>query len=129
MHPFSIPHWIDNAPYPSSKTAALVHPNTLREICQVSSATSDDIGVAITSSQTAFPKWAATSVQDRRTILLKAASLLKERKDEFTRSWQREMEVDAHFSKSLLRFAPCCASRLPSPHSRFQRRYGGRDDR
>jgi acyl-CoA reductase-like NAD-dependent aldehyde dehydrogenase len=94
----AIPHWIDNAPFTSQQTTQLRHPNTQADVYLVHVASSSDVDRAISSAQAAFPAWSATPPQERRAILMKAAELLRQRKDQFVESWQSEMDVGEGFA-------------------------------
>lgn len=93
------PQWIDNAPYESSHTTSLSHPNdrTL-PTSTVHSASEKDVEKAIASAHAAFPAWAATPAVERREILLRAAGILRTRKDEFVQAWQSQMDVEEGFA-------------------------------
>jgi len=95
--PPAVPHWIDNAPFTSKQTTQLRHPNSQTDVYSVHVASSSDVDRAITSAQDAFPSWAAPPPQKRRSILLKAAELLRQREAEFIDSWQSEMDVGKEF--------------------------------
>ncbi len=94
----AIPHWIDNQAFVSKTTTTLHHPNSLDPVHEVCTASADDIDLAISSAQKAFPGWSSTTPQKRREILLKAATLLREQQADFVKAWQSEMDVHEGFA-------------------------------
>ncbi len=93
----TIPHWVDNAPFFSGPTQITHHPNTGTPLPPIHSATLSECDIALTSCQAAFPSWSTTPPTERRSILLKAAALLRERGDVFKQVWQSEIHADDFF--------------------------------
>jgi succinate-semialdehyde dehydrogenase/glutarate-semialdehyde dehydrogenase len=65
--------------------SAVVDPSTGGAIAEVTHATPADLDAALAAADAAFKPWAAMPVDDRATILHKAAALLRERADEIGR--------------------------------------------
>lgn len=93
-----VPLWIDGRDYHSKRTLTLKHPNSNAAIHDVHTANEDDLHAAVQSASNAFKTWSMTTLQERRKILLKAASLLRAKVDQFKDAWQAEMEVSDMFA-------------------------------
>jgi len=76
--------YYDGKPQPASsnKTFQSVDPSTSLPLADIHSASHTDIDAAVASATTAFPSWSATPAIQRSRILLKAASILRQRNDE-----------------------------------------------
>lgn len=73
----------DGKPQASSGgTAVSINPATDKNQGTVEFASNADLDAAIASAKAAHPVWAAKSAMDRATVLLKAASILRERNSE-----------------------------------------------
>jgi alpha-ketoglutaric semialdehyde dehydrogenase len=59
-------------------------------LAQIPRSTSDDVNAAVAAAKAAFPEWRRTSAVKRGQILVRAARLLDERKDELARLVTRE---------------------------------------
>ncbi len=67
------------------KSFVSVNPAQKDEVIgEFAAATLDHVGQAIAAGQRAFPAWAALPVQERAGILLRAARLMKQRRNEFS---------------------------------------------
>ncbi|KAH8800324.1 putative salicylaldehyde dehydrogenase [Xylogone sp. PMI_703] len=80
--PFIIPLIIDNKPVFSAEKFAVYAPATGAHLHDCSSASISDTEAAIESAQRAFKLWRKASVSSRRDILLRAASLFEERRED-----------------------------------------------
>ena len=50
--------------------------------CEVSCASADDVNTAVAAARSAFPAWADTSGMERGRVLLRAAEIMRRRRDE-----------------------------------------------
>jgi betaine-aldehyde dehydrogenase len=70
----------------SSATFPSIDPSTGDKLATIYTTTGAQLDAAIRSAQTAFPLWAATPAAARAKILLKAATLLRQRNDALART-------------------------------------------
>src|SRR4051812_7441282 len=56
----------------------VVNPATEQTVATVPAGTPDDVGLAVATAKRAFPEWSRTDVEQRATILAKAADLIHE---------------------------------------------------
>ncbi|HSB46596.1 MAG TPA: aldehyde dehydrogenase family protein [Candidatus Bilamarchaeum sp.] len=68
-----------------------INPASEEHLASFPSATKDDLNRAVDAAEDAFPKWAMTPPPARGRILLKAATLLRERKEKLGRLVATEM--------------------------------------
>ncbi|KAF2813900.1 aldehyde dehydrogenase [Mytilinidion resinicola] len=66
----------------SGKSSQNIDPSTSLPIAEIHSASHSDVDAAVASATKAFPSWSQTPAIQRSRILLKAASILRERNDE-----------------------------------------------
>ncbi|RMZ74898.1 hypothetical protein DV737_g5630, partial [Chaetothyriales sp. CBS 132003] len=78
IHTFHSGH---SQPSFGSPTFQSVDPSTAQSTCTIHTSSHASIDAAIASAQKAFPEWSNTPPPDRARILLRAASLLRERND------------------------------------------------
>ncbi|BFZ60453.1 hypothetical protein YB2330_001489 [Saitoella coloradoensis] len=92
-------NWINNTPTPShdDQTFTLNDPYTSQPLSHISASSIPDIEAALSSSSAAFQSWRNTPAHERRRIMLKAASLMLERKDQFLEAF-RETQVGEGFN-------------------------------
>jgi acyl-CoA reductase-like NAD-dependent aldehyde dehydrogenase len=80
--------WVDGS---SSKEIVSTNPADSRQVlAKLKGADKSDVLKAIDAAQKAFPAWKATTPPARGRILMKAALLLRERKEELARLMTRE---------------------------------------
>lgn len=87
-HPYEEIHlYYNGAPQKSTSNQIFetIEPSTARPLAKVHSSSPQDIDAAISSAQKAFPSWSTTPPVVRSRILLKAASILRERNDELAK--------------------------------------------
>jgi 1-pyrroline-5-carboxylate dehydrogenase len=78
------PLWIDGQPVTTAEKLSSFNPSQPQEQISVhSKATAQHAAQAVEACHAFFPQWAATPVQDRIAMTLKAAALIRERKLEF----------------------------------------------
>lgn len=65
----------------SSHVFQSINPATAQPAADIHTSSTSDIDAAVASAQKAFPSWAATPPAQRSRILLRAASILRERND------------------------------------------------
>ncbi|KZP04573.1 Aldedh-domain-containing protein [Athelia psychrophila] len=70
----------------SNQTFHSIDPTTSQPLATIHTSSHCDIDAAISSARTAFPSWSTTSPVERSRILLRAASLLRERNDDLART-------------------------------------------
>ena len=76
----------------SGKTFESRNPADARQVVGVfQDSGADDINAAVAAARAAFPAWQALPAPKRAEILFRAAALLRERKDEYSRDMTREM--------------------------------------
>ena len=82
--PQTIPHWINNKPYPgaSGATAPVTNPATGEVTGEVALASVEDARAVIDAAAAAFPAWRDTSLAKRTQILFAFRELLNARKGE-----------------------------------------------
>lgn len=99
-----VENWIDNGARKSTDDNLYVvqHPNTHNQPHAVVSASEEDIDRAITSAHLAFKSWKKTTHDQRRDILLKAAQILRKRKDDVYEAYSSELDVNHHFVDFLV---------------------------
>ena len=80
----TIPHWINNKPYPGAgnNTSPVTNPATGKVTGEVALASVEDARAAIDAAAQAFPAWRDTSLAKRTSILFAFRELLNERKGE-----------------------------------------------
>ena len=80
----TIPHWINNKPYPGagSATAPVTNPATGTVTGEVALATVEDARSVIDAAAAAFPAWRDTSLAKRSAIVFTFRELLNARKHE-----------------------------------------------
>lgn len=89
-----IPLWINGQEETTSSSFDVISPSN-NEVCwTATSATKEDALRAIASAEAAFPSWSETKPVVRRDILLKAATLLEERTQEYAGFMQTEMGAE-----------------------------------
>src|SRR4051794_41676240 len=78
----TIPHWVNNKPYPgaSGATATVTNPATGAVTGEVALATVADARAVIDAAAAAFPVWRDTSLGQRSAIPFKLPELFKARK-------------------------------------------------
>jgi betaine-aldehyde dehydrogenase len=69
-------------PANSGKSFQSIDPSTSLPLAEIHSASHADVDAAVVSATRAFPSWSTTPAIQRSRILLKAASILRERNDE-----------------------------------------------
>ena len=62
-----------------------INPATGAVLCEVEQAGSPEVDKAVAAAKRAFPAWAATPAVERRTILMRAAALIRQATDELAR--------------------------------------------
>jgi acyl-CoA reductase-like NAD-dependent aldehyde dehydrogenase len=81
----TVPLWLNGQQVQTSKTFEIISPATSKPLYKSAAASVDDANAAVAAAEAAFPAWAKTKPSARRDILLKAADLFIERKEQF---WQ-----------------------------------------
>ena len=72
-------------PSTSGQTFQTINPATSLSVATIHTSSTQDIDSAVRSAQEAFPSWSATPPSTRARILLRAATILRERNDEIAR--------------------------------------------
>lgn len=112
---------IDNTARPSedNKNFDRVHPVTGETITTSAAGTVQDAIAAVESAESALTTWSKTGPSQRRDILLKAANLLEERAEEFTKVMSSEVaaaegwsQFNVHLTTQCLRQAAGLTSRI-----------------
>lgn len=96
----------------SKSTFTSVDPSTARPLATIHTTTKDQLNAAVKSAQAAFPSWSTTSPIERAKVLLKAASILRERNDELARTemldtgkaWSETSTVDVATGADVLEY-------------------------
>ncbi|KAH7089412.1 vanillin dehydrogenase [Paraphoma chrysanthemicola] len=78
----TIPFWLDGKEVVSSTTFDVCSPLSQSKLYECSSASEEDVSLAIQSAQKAFLTWSQTRPHVKRDIFLRAADEYKRRKDE-----------------------------------------------
>lgn len=83
-YPKKISHWINDGELESrsGKWFKKYDPATGRVLAEVTRGEKEEVELAICAGEKVFPVWAAVPVEKRAEILIKAANLLKDRKEE-----------------------------------------------
>jgi acyl-CoA reductase-like NAD-dependent aldehyde dehydrogenase len=81
----TVPLWLNGQQVSTTKTFEVVSPSTGNILYKSAAASIEDADAAVAAAQAAFPAWSKTKPSARRDILLKAADLLIERKEQL---WQ-----------------------------------------
>ncbi|EGP86364.1 unnamed protein product [Zymoseptoria tritici ST99CH_1E4] len=81
----TIPLWLNGEQVQTSKSFEVISPSTGKALYKSAAASVDDANAAVAAAKAAFPAWSQTKPSARRDILLKAADLLIERKEQM---WQ-----------------------------------------
>src|SRR4051812_5963208 len=68
----------------------VVNPATEQTVASVPAGTPDDVGLAVATAKRAFPEWSRTDVEQRASILAKAADLIREHAKELAQTLTAE---------------------------------------
>lgn len=99
----TIGNWINNAVDTSSNEKYEVkHPNTHNIPHLVVSSSDEVVEKAVVSATEAFKTWKKTTHDERRDILLRAAEIVRKRKDEVFEAYSSELDVNTHFVDFLV---------------------------
>lgn len=79
----TVPLWLDGEQITTESSFDIISPRSGEHLFKSSAASVDDVTRAVASAQTAFKTWSKTTAAERRDIILRAADILKRRKDEF----------------------------------------------
>ncbi|GCE36897.1 Aldehyde dehydrogenase [Rhodococcus wratislaviensis] len=90
--------WVDSQ---GTGRIDVVNPATEDVIAVVAEGTPDDVDRAAKAARAAFPAWSALSGTERGEYLRKAATLIKERLDDFTALVSRDMGMPLGFAKPI----------------------------
>lgn len=113
----------------TSKTFTSVDPSTAKPLATIYTTTPSQLNDAIASAQAAFSEWSKTPAPRRAAILLRAATLLRERNDELAltetldtgKPWSETSTVDVVTGADVLEYyAHMVASSLPGQHTRLR---------
>lgn len=113
----------------ASKTFTSVDPSTAKPLATIYTTTPTQLNDAITSAQAAFSEWSKTPAPRRAAILLRAATLLRERNDELAltetldtgKPFSETSTVDVVTGADVLEYyAHMVASSLPGQHTRLR---------
>lgn len=96
----------------SSATFSSVDPSTAKPLATIYTTTPAQLDAAVASAQAAFPQWSHTPPAARARILLKAASILRERNDALARTetldtgkaWSETSTVDIVTGADVLEY-------------------------
>lgn len=89
-----VPLWINGQEETTSSSFEVINPTSSQPCWNATSATKEDALCAVASAETAFASWSETKPVARRDILLKAATLLEERTQEYANFMQTEMGAE-----------------------------------
>lgn len=78
----TVPFFLDGKQVTSETSFDVTSPNSSKTCWKSSSASEDDAVKAVESAEKAFKSWSKTKPAQRRDILLKAAQIFKEKKEE-----------------------------------------------
>ena len=118
-------------PGSSSKASTFtsVDPSTGQPLATIYTSTKSQLDDAVASAQAAFPAWSQTPAPKRAAILLKAATILRERNDELAltetldtgKAWSETSTVDVVTGADVLEYyAHFIASGLPGQNTRLR---------
>src|SRR5256712_730737 len=82
-------HWVESKSGKTFTSSTHAHKDQVLGVMQASNA--DDVNAAIEAAQKAFPRWRHTPPPARGEIVLKAALILEQRKEELARLMTQEM--------------------------------------
>ena len=85
-------------PATSGSTFESIDPSNGNPVATIDKASESDINAAIASARTAFQSWASTPATSRSRILLRAATILRERNDQIAR--QETLDTGKPFSET-----------------------------
>ncbi len=129
------PLWISNHPVQTDKWLVSVDPSRPETVVgRVAAADQSHVDQAIRAAMDAFPSWRDAGTEQRTTILRKAASLIRERRDELA-AWEvfeagkRWHEADADISECIdyLEYYSHCMREIES--ARLVESYPGEENR
>ncbi|KIW62486.1 hypothetical protein PV04_10659 [Phialophora macrospora] len=128
--PEVVPLWIDNQPVSPGVTFPVTNPKTGKVVWEAAGATRDIAQAAVDSAAKAFLTWSCTPPKEKRRIFLKAADLVRARRDEIiqtivdetgsTVEWAAGINADlgAEFLEELASLATTCTmGYLPTTES------------
>ncbi|KAF2090213.1 aldehyde dehydrogenase [Saccharata proteae CBS 121410] len=95
---YVVPLLINGQDVTTENTFPVESPVSHSTIWTSSSASASDTDAAIAAASAAFPSWARSKPRERRAILLKAADLLEQRKDEYSGYMSQEMGAGEIFT-------------------------------
>ena len=120
------------APQPSTSskdTFQSIDPTTAKPLATIYTTTPDQLNAAIASATKAFPVWSSTPAPQRAKVLLKAASLLRERNEALAltetldtgKAWSETSTVDIITGVDVLEYyAHFIASSQPGQHTKLR---------
>lgn len=94
----------------SGKTMPVINPATEEILAYVPKGGEADVNAAVEAARAAFPAWAAKTMAERSKVLLQAARLLMERRDEM--ALLETMEHGSPIRKTMNFDVPLCAEQL-----------------
>lgn len=112
-----------------SKTFASVDPSTAKPLATIYTTTPSQLDAAVASAQGAFHEWSRTPAPKRAAILLKAASILRERNDALAltetldtgKAWSETSTVDVITGVDVLEYyAHLVAGSQPGENTRLR---------
>lgn len=113
----------------SSSTFTSVDPSTAKPLATIYTTTPAQLNAAVASAQAAFEEWSQTPAPKRASILLKAASILRERNDALAltetldtgKAWSETSTVDITTGADVLEYyAHLVAGSQPGQNTRLR---------
>ena len=96
--PQQIPLIIDGKDVEMTLTFEVKEPGTERVVHKASSATLNEVKAALDSAQAAYVSWAKSKTDTRRSVLLRMAEIMEERRQELLSYVLEETSADKHFA-------------------------------
>ncbi|KAL6913224.1 hypothetical protein ACHAPO_005162 [Fusarium lateritium] len=112
-----------------SNTFVSVDPSNAKPLATIYTTTPDQLNQTVAAAQAAFPAWSQTPAPRRAAILLKAASILRERNDELAlietldtgKPWSETSTVDVVTGVDVLEYyAHMAAGSFPGQNTRLR---------
>lgn len=100
-----VPLVINGRDVTTESTFPVISPISTSEIWTCSSAGSEHLTEAVSSSQNAFQAWSATKPSTRRDIFLRAAEVMAERREELGGYMHQEIGADQAYQDFILGLA------------------------
>jgi acyl-CoA reductase-like NAD-dependent aldehyde dehydrogenase len=98
----TVPLIINNKPVITENKFEVTNPGTGRVLHQCTSASLDDADRAVGSAKVAFPGWSKTKPAVRQDILLKAADIFQQRKEELLDYMEQETASASNYADFVL---------------------------